>query len=452
MFRIVITALLVCFAGCSQVPKYEQPSLPVPDQWAEETDGPSSAEAAKTHWQWFFTDPRLQVLISTALTNNRDLRIAIARVQEARAQYSTAKAEKLPLVSVGPAAGTALVPGTSWPFASVSYELDFWGRIAGLSESARFSYLASDEAQRAVHITLVADVASAYFELLQLDEQLKFVRATLRLRDESLDLIRKRLALGATDGYESQLAQGIVESTRASLAALEHQRTVANNRIDYLVGRVGVDLPLGMRLDEQRLDTDLSAALPSSVLLLRPDVMAAELRLKAANANIGVARAALFPKIALSAGLGTLSRGPFSILDADTAALNPLLSLPALFDGGRSAAVIDASVARKSIAVAEYERTIQLAFREVSDQLSARASLTAQMRATQANAFSQETRLKMAKSRYALGAIAYFEVIDAQRESLASQQAVNSVRRAQAEAAVQLYKALGGGAQSASVH
>jgi multidrug efflux system outer membrane protein len=303
-----------------------------------------------------------------------------------------------------------------------------------------------------VHITLVADVASAYFELLQLDDQLEFLRGTLILREESLDLIQKRLALGATDDYEYQQAQGILESTRASLAALEHQRTVANNRIDFLVGSVGGYLPPGLRSDEQRLDTDLSSALPSTVLLLRPDVMAAELRLKAANANIGVARAALFPKIALSAGFGTLSRGPLSVLDVGTSALSPLLSLPALFDGGRNAAGVDASIARKSIAVAEYERTIQLAFREVSDQLSARASLTAQMRATRANALSQELRLNMAKSRYDLGAIAYFEVIDAQREYLASQQSIASVRRAQAEAAVQLYKALGGGAQSASVH
>jgi len=395
-------------------------------------------------------DPRLQVLISTALTNNRDLRIAVARVQEARAQYSSAKAEKLPLVSVGPAAGTTLSPGSSWPFASISYELDFWGRIAGLSESARFSYLASNEAQRAVHITLVADVASAYFELLQLDEQLAFIRATVSLREQSLDLIQKRLALGVTYDYEYQQATGLLESTRASLVALEHQRNVAKNRIDYLVGRVDTSLPAGLRLDEQSLDADLPLRLPSTVLLLRPDVMAAELRLKAANANIGVARAALFPKIALSAGFGTLGSGPISILDTGKSALNPLLSLPALFDGGRNEAGVNVSIARRNIAVAEYERAIQLAFREVSDQLSARESLAAQMRASRANAKSQEARLNMAKSRYDLGAIAYFEVIDAQREYLASQQATTSVRRAQVEAAVQLYKALGGGTQAAN--
>ena len=452
MFRLIVIVVLACLAGCSQLPKYQQPSLPVPDQWAEAPDGPSKVAAAHIHWRTFFVDPRLRELISTALTNNRDLRIAVARVQEARAQYSSAKAEKLPLVSVGPAAGTSLVPGTSWPFASISYELDFWGRIAGLSEAARSSYLASNEAQRAVHITLVADVASAYFELLQLDDQVEFVRATLSLRDESVDLIRKRLELGATDDYEFQQAKAVLESTRASLAALEHQRTMASNRIDYLVGRVGKYLPPGLRLDEQHLDTDLSTDLPSSVLLLRPDVMAAEHRLKAANANIGVARAALFPRVSLSAGLGTLSRGPLSILDTGTGALNPLLSLPALFDGGRIAAGVDASVARKSIAVAEYERAIQLAFREVSDQLSARASLAAQLRATQANAYAQEVRLSISRSRYDLGAIAYFQVVDAQREYLASQQAVTSVRRAQVEAAVQLYKALGGGAQSAEAN
>jgi len=448
MFRLIVTVVLVWLAGCSQLPKYQRPSLPVPDQWAEVPNGPSKFEASQTHWRAFFVDPRLQALISSALTNNRDLRIAVARVQEARAQYSSARADKLPVISVGPAAGTTLVPGSSWPFANISYELDFWGRIAGLSESARFSYLASNEAQRAVHITLVADVASAYFELLQLEDQLALLRATLSLRQQSLDLTQKRLLLGATYDYEYQQAKGILESTLSSLAALEHQRTVANHRIDYLVGRVETELPAGLRLEEQGLDADISPRLPSTVLLLRPDVMAAELRLKAANANIGVARAALFPKIALSAGFGTLGSGPLSVLDTGKFGLTPLLSLPALFDGGRNEAGVNASNARNSIAVAEYERSIQLAFREVADQLSARASLSAQMRAIQANALSQEIRLKMAKSRYDLGAIAYFEVIDAQREYLASQQAVTSVRRAQLEAAVQLYKALGGGAQT----
>jgi multidrug efflux system outer membrane protein len=220
------------------------------------------------------------------------------------------------------------------------------------------------------------------------------------------------------------------------------------NRVEFLVGRAGLSLPAGRMLEDQGFDAELAPGLTTEVLLLRPDVMASEQRLKAAHANIGVARAALFPKVGLSAGLGSLSTGVLSVFDTKFQALSPNLLLPALFDGGRSAAGIDVAEARKTIAVAEYEKTIQQAFREVSDQISARSSLALQMRATQANASAQEKRFHIAKLRYDIGAIGYLEVIDAQREQLVSQQAATSVRRAQVEAAVQLYKVLGGGEKS----
>lgn len=448
MHRALIILAVALLAACSQLTDLQRPPLPVPDQWRTPVTEPSKADAAKTHWRAFFTDPRLQALIEAALENNRDLRIAVARVQEARAQYTINSAEQYPVVSMGPAQGTTLTPGSSWPFASVSFELDFWGRIAGMTESARFAYLATEEARRAVHLTLVADVASAYFEILQADELLAILDSTVELREQSLDLIKKSLDLGASYDYEYQQARGVLESARASQAALEHQRSVANNRIDFLVGRVGLALPQGRSLDEQGLDVNIAPGLPSEVLLLRPDVMAAEQRLRAAHANIGVARATLFPKIGLTAGFGSLSDGLLSVFKASRAAITPVLSLPAIFDGGRLDAGVDVAEARKVIAVAEYEKTIQQAFREVSDQLSARVSLSRQLRATMANSVAQERRFQIAKGRYDLGAIGYLEVIDAQREQLVSQQASTSVRRAQLEAAVQLYKVLGGGESS----
>ncbi len=440
--------LVVLLSACAQTQEYKRPSPPVPDQWKDASPGLSKLDAAKTHWRTFFPDPRLQALITAALENNRDLRIAAARVAEARAQYGITQASQYPAVSIGPSLGNTIQSGYVAPIASVSFELDFWKRISGMTESARFSYLATEEARRAVHLSLVADVAGAYFELLQLDELIALTRATVVLREQSLDLITKSRDLGATYDYEYQQANGILESTRASLAAQEHQRTVASNRLDFLVGRADVKLPPGRPLGEQGLDAELPPGLPSEVLLMRPDVMASEQRLRAAHANIGVARAAYFPQIVLTAGFGLVNAGLGSLLRASTTTLDPVVTLPALFDGGRTSGGVDAAEARKVAAVAEYEKTIQQAFREVSDQLSARVSWAKQVQATAANATSQEKRLQIAQARYDAGVIGYLEVIDAERELLSAQQANTSARRAQLDAAVQLYKALGGGEQS----
>lgn len=452
-FSLMRKALFLLIASlltaCAQTTEFQRPSPPVPLSWNNTNASLSKVDAAKTHWRTFFKDPRLQALIETALENNRDLRIAVARVAEARAQYGVAQADQVPSVSVGPMEGTAIGPGYVAPITSISFELDFWARISGMAESARFSYLATEEARRAVHLSLVADVASAYFELLQTEEQLALTSAAVELRQQSLDLIGKGRDLGATYDYEYQQASGVLDAARANLAALEHQHSMASNRLDFLVGRGDLELPKGKSLDEQGLDAEFAPGVPSEVLLLRPDVMASEQRLKAAHANIGVARAAYFPKIAITAGFGLVSAGLPSMFKASTTSLSPLVSLPALFDGGRIEGGVNAAQARRTIAVAEYEKTIQQAFREVADQLSARASLAKQMRATVASTAAQERRLQIAQARYQGGLIAYLEVLDAQRELLTAQQSNVNVRRAQLEAAVQLYKALGGGEQSA---
>jgi multidrug efflux system outer membrane protein len=448
MRRALLLSSLVLLAACAQTTDFKRPVAPVPEKWRDPENGLSKVDAAKTHWRTFFPDPRLQALIETALENNRDLRIAVGRVAEARAQYGIAQADQFPAVSVGPGYGLPIGPGYSAPIMSISFELDFWGRISGMSEASRFSYLATEEARRAVHLSLIADVAGAYFEMLQMEELVVLTRTTVALREQSLDLVTKSRDLGASYDYEYQQASGILESTRASLAAMEHQRTVARNRLDFLVGSADVRLPPGRSLENQGLDAELSPGLPSEVLLMRPDVMASEQRLKAAHANIGVARAAFFPKIALTAGLGLVSSGLSTLLRASTTSISPSVSLPALFDGGRLAGGVDAAQARKVIAVAEYEKTIQQAFREVSDQMSARASWAKQVRATTANAAAQEKRLQIAEARYNAGVIGYLEVLDAQRELLGARQSSASARRAQLDAAVQLYKALGGGEQS----
>ena len=421
------------------------------------TDGDALREAAKTQWRVFFSDPQLQALIEIALVNNRDLRIAAARVLEARAQYGVVRADQLPTLNAMGMSNTTRTPanlsGTGAPvdssrfdvsLSTVSFEIDFWGRLAGLSEAARRSYLATEEAQRAVHLSLVADVATAYFSLVQIKELTDQTRATLDLRRQSLALITKGKDIGATDDYVVQQASSMVDSTLANLAAIEHQGVVAKNRLDYLVGKVPADLPRGKSLDDQGLDAQLSPGLPSDVLLLRPDVLAAEQRLMATHANIGAARAAFLPKVALTASLGLASQGLAGLFTGGGWAFQPILSLP-IFDGGRTAANVEVAKAREIVAVAEYEKTIQLAFREVADLLSARESLTRQLHASTANAAAQERRLLIAQARFKGGTVGYLEVLDAQRETVLAQQNITQVRRTQLESAAQLYKALGGG-------
>jgi multidrug efflux system outer membrane protein len=448
MYRVIFCFAIVFFLSACAQTDLQRPVAPVPAKW-EQTGQPPGVNSAVTHWRTFFTDLRLRALVEAALDNNRDLRMAVARVQEARAQYGVVRADRVPTVSLGPPTGTPITTGYTAPLISVSYELDFWGRISGMTEVARYSFLATEDARRAVQLTLVADVANAYYEILQLEELISLLRATVDLREYAAELLGKGRDLGAANDNDYLQATVALESGRSSLAALSHQRTVAVNRLNFLVGKTGVVVPEGKSIEEPGFDSMLRPGIPSEVLLFRPDVMASEQRLRAANANINVARSAFFPKIAITAGFGAVGGGFASLFKANAAALAPVVSLPALWDGGRVQGGVDAAQARLKIAVAEYEKTIQQAFREVADQLSARESLAKQIRAASANKAAQERRLQIAHGRFDGGVAAYREVIDGQQDLLLAQQAVISLRKSQMDAEVQLYKALGGGEQRA---
>ena len=437
MYRTLLYLAVVLLSACSQTSEFLRPTPPVPAAWPASAVILGKEDAVKTHWRAFFTDPRLQSLISTALENSRDLRIAVARVEEARAQFGVAKADRLPTLNFGSDSSVSLLSGT--------YEIDFWGRIAGMNESARVNFLATEEARRAVQLSLIADVASTYFALLQTEELIALTGATVELREQSLALIRKGRDLGGTYDFEVQQSYGILESTRGTLAGHEHQRAVTSNKLNFLVGQTPPELPPGKRLGEQGLELDIAPGLPSDVLLLRPDVMSAEQRLKSAHANVGVARTAFFPKILLSTGYGAATQALSSLASGGAWYFAPILSAMPLFDNGRTASGVEVAEARKVIAVAEYEKTIQQAFREVADLLSLRASLANQLRASIANSNAQEVRLRIAQARHSAGLISYLEVLDAQREVFSAQQASTQFRRAQLESAAQLYKALGGG-------
>jgi multidrug efflux system outer membrane protein len=455
----LFVTLAMGLAGCAQAPQRpaERPAMPVPDQWPANIST-GGVEAVKTHWRLFFPDVQLQGLIEQALANNRDLKMAAARVEEARAQFGIARAEQTPNLSLSAGGSLTGTPADlsdtgrasrserfDLGLSSISFELDFWNRIAGLSDAARASYLASEDARRAVHLSLVADVANAYFTYLQVLELERLLRAVLSSRRESLALIQKGRDLGGAYDLEYQLALGLLEAAQAALEGVEHQKNLTVHRLAFLVGTPNFVAPQGRSMEEQGLELALAPGLPSEVLLVRPDVMAAEKRLQAANSNIAAARAAFLPKVLLTAGMGLASQSLLGLFRGGAWSFQPAMSLPIL-DGGRLEAGADLAQARKVIAVADYEKTLQLAFREVADLLSARETVARQMRASQANRKIQERLLQIAKARHDVGLASYLEVLEAERNLMVALQNIAQIRRSQLESATLLYKALGGGA------
>ena len=440
-------------SGCSLIPDYLRPAAPVPDAWpghAAVAPAPSFLE----DWRAYFVDAQVQALIAAALEHNRDLRIALARVDEARALAGIARADRFPTLDVNLQQQAARVPGGlnasgdatltrryDGNLGVAAFELDFWGRVKSLDAAAQAGFLASEYAQRAFRLSLIADVASAYYTLVELDSRLTLAEATLQSRGESRQLVERRRDAGLANDLDFLAADGAWQNARAEVASLGRQRAAAANALRLLVGSEVAVAPA----PTFPVLPELAVGLPSEVLLQRPDVLAAEQRLIAANANIGAARAAFFPKIALTVLAGSASPALAGLFGGGSEAWSfvPLLKWP-LFDGGRTAANEDLAAARQVVAVAEYEKTLQQAFREVADLLAARTHYAGQAEALAAAESAQAERLKRVEARYRVGVSSYLELLDAQRELFAAQQAVLAARRAQAATAAALFKALGG--------
>ncbi|MDP2142946.1 MAG: efflux transporter outer membrane subunit [Gallionella sp.] len=463
--RFVMAALALAIAGCSLTPEYQRPEAPVAAAWPKNVKLKLSSKLVRSdRWQDYFTEPRMRGLIAAALEHNRDLRIATARIAEARAQYGIQEAGRLPNVSATAGHSESSSPAstsiTGREFKSqrydvnisvVSFELDFWGRVASLSEAAKANYFATEEAQRAFRLSLIADVANAYLSVLELRERTRLAAATVKTRARYRELTDRRREMGVSSDMDTLQAEGAFQSARAEYASLERQQAAAENLLDLLVGYPVAqlkDLPSGRSLTLQSIGIAQLAELPAEALLRRPDVRAAEQRLIAANANIGAARAAFLPSITLTGSAGTASRTLAGLFDAGSSAwsFQPSLVQP-LFDAGRNEANLDVAEARKVIAVADYEKTIQQAFREVADLLNARERLAVQLAAQQANAAAQGRRLKLVDARYSAGIASYLELLDAQREAFAAWQGALQVRRLQLTTATQLYKALARGTE-----
>lgn len=464
-----IVAIAVQLSGCSFAPRDVRPDLPTPDQYAESYVGDSAAgvKATTLGWRDFFVDPRLETLITTALANNRDLRVAVAQIEETRGLYRVQRSERLPTVAIsaegtrtglGPESaaieGVNVAPGSSATLDRYSvgvgiaaFELDFWGRVRNLSDAARAQYLATVEATRSFQLSLIRDVSQAYFASLEASERLQLAEATVNSRREGLRIAKKRLDAGVTSALDFRQAETLLTQAETELAALHFTKAQTENLLATLVGRVvNEPLPAPLPLAEQAHLETLAAGLPSDLLSNRPDIASAELRLRAARANVGAARAAFFPSITLTGSYGFASMSLDELVGEDrrTWSYGPTINLP-IFDFGARRGNLTVTEARQNIAIADYEHTIQVSFQEVSDALAGRRFLSEQVNAQERQTAAQRQLAELARRRYSEGVAAYIEVLDAERNLFSAEQALLQVRRAEVSNLVSLYIALGGG-------
>jgi NodT family efflux transporter outer membrane factor (OMF) lipoprotein len=445
-------ALASLLAACSLTPEHQRPAPPVAPAWVD-AGGATGTPAADLDWADFLTDERIRALVRLALQNNRDLRIAVLNVEQVRALYGVQRADRLPSLGVGAAAaraangnGDAYTVG----FAVSAFELDLFGRVKALSDAALARYLASDEGRRAAQMTLIAAVANAELALRADDEQLQVTRSTLASREEVLRLVRVRFDGGVAAEPELRAAESLREGARATLAALQRQRQQDLNALVLLLGQpLPADLPPAPPLNALSL-AELPVGLPSEVLLQRPDIRAAEQQLIAANADIGAARAAFFPRITLTASAGTASTQLSGLFENTVWAFTGNLLQP-LFDAGRNQANLDAARAAHGIAVAQYEKAIQVAFREVADALAGRATLGEQLAAQQAQVAAEARRVELAELLLRGGAATLLDSLDAERVLLVARQQAVLLNLARLQNEVLLYRVLGGGAGTVAV-
>ncbi|MEK6390114.1 MAG: efflux transporter outer membrane subunit [Paraburkholderia tropica] len=472
MRKIVLTAMAFALvaSGCTMAPHYKRPDAPVSGTFPSDgvyatqpgANGARSAQgqaAADIGWRNFFADPRLQQLIEIALKNNRDLRVSVLNIEAARAQYQITRAELLPTLGgtgtgtlqrypqkVSPT-GQAYISRTYDVGLSASWELDLFGRIQSLKDQALAQYLSTAQARKASEISLVSQVADQYLTLQSTDDLLKVTEDTLKNAQSSYNLTKLQFDNGTGSELDLRQAETVVEQALANQQAQARARAQAVNALVLLVGEpLPDDLPAGLPLDNQNLLTDIPAGLPSDLLTRRPDIMEAEQTLRAANANIGAARAAFFPKISLTAAFGTASPTLGGLFKAGTAAWSfaPNIALP-IFEGGSNIANLDLAHVEKRIEIANYEKAIQSAFREVSDGLAARGTYDQQIAALARNEQAQQRRYDLSDLRYKNGVDSYLTVLTAQTDLYTAQTTLISARLARWTNLVDLYRALGGG-------
>ncbi|HVE09378.1 MAG TPA: efflux transporter outer membrane subunit [Paraburkholderia sp.] len=467
---LIAAAVAFLAAGCTLAPKYERPAAPVsgtfpqggvydtqpvPEPGARSAQGQAATDIG---WRDFFVDERLQRLIEIALKNNRDLRVSVLNIQAARAQYQITRAELFPAIDAAASQSKSRTPrnlsfqdrtiSNSYSVGlNASWEIDFFGRIQSLKDQALAQYLATAQARKAAEIALVASVADQYIGVLGFDEALKVTQDTLRTAQDSYNITKLQYETGTGSELDLRQAETVVEQAKANLQTEARARAQAENALVLLVGEpLPDDLPRGRDLHSQELLTDIPAGLPSDLLTRRPDIMEAEQQLLAANANIGAARAAFFPRVTLTGDFGTLSPTLGGLFKPGSAAWSfaPQITLP-IFEGGANRANLDLANVQKNIQIAQYEKAIQTAFREVADGLAARGTFDQQIAALERDTFAEQRRLDLSDLRYRNGVDSYLAVLTAQTDLYTVQLLLTNARVQRLSNLVDLYQALGGG-------
>ncbi|MCB1045493.1 MAG: efflux transporter outer membrane subunit [Acidobacteria bacterium] len=461
MRRCLVYLLCGLVTACTFIPKHQQPALPVEDQWDTRALSPEGQVAfAAIGWQDFFQTQPMKDLIEAALAHNRDLRVAALQVEAARALYRIDRADLLPHVDArvsgyhqrSPEAANVEGVGStryteySANVATTNFELDVFGYIRSRNQAALESYFATKAAQDVVATALIAEVANAYLQWLTDRKIFELSRQTLDAQEKTFELIRERYESGITSKLELAQVRTSAEAARANVALYSRRIALDRNALRLLIGET-CPLPENQTLDQVRVMTHLPVGLPSEVLLLRPEVRRAEHILRESNANIGAARAAFFPRIALTGSLGFASDA-FGELFSSSAAgawtFVPTITVP-IFQAGRNKANLEYAELRKEIAIAQYEKAIQVAFREVSDQLDTRAALEEEYQAQQAQVASAREAYELSLARYKGGVDSFLSALDAQRFLFQAQIREIEIERLRLANVVNLYKALGGG-------
>lgn len=467
LFRATPLALAALISGCSLMPAYQQPAATVPGKFAGDTSdasGPASTAVADLGWRDVFTDPPLQRLIELSLSNNRDLRVAVLNIEKARAQYRVQDAALLPTVNASAGGMSARTPADlsstgqaltarqySASLGLSSYEIDLFGRVRSLSEQALQQFFSTSEARRGTQISLVAEVATSYLTLAADQDRLKLARDTLRSQSDSYSLQQRSFELGVASALTLSQARTSVEAARVDVERYTAQVALDRNALALLVGAEVPDellprgLPDGATAAANLLAT-IPPGLPSDLLQRRPDILQAERNLKAANAYIGAARAAFYPRISLTASAGTASSELSGLFTGGSGSWSfaPQITLP-IFDGGANRANLQIATVSRDISVAQYEKAIQMAFREVSDALMQRGTLGRQLDAQQSLVNAAAQTYELSEARFRRGVDSYLGVLDAQRSLYSAQQNLIGTRLSRYTNLVTFYKTLGGG-------
>ena len=455
MEKLLAAGLILALAACSLQPVYERPAAPVAGEFptgpAYKDSPAGGSPAVDIGWRDFLADPRLQRLVEIALKNNRDLRVAMLNVAQVQAQYRIQRAALLPQVDGFADASRTRNKGVTSNDYSVgvaaAWEIDFFGRLRSLNDAAFEQYFATAYARQAAEILLVSQVADQYLAMLALNEQLAVTRRTLETAQASYKIVKLQFDTGTAAELTLRQSETVVEQANANDAALVRARAQAENGLVLLIGQpLPADLPPALPMGEEKILADIPAGLPSDLLARRPDILQAEALLRSENANIGAARAAFFPRVSLTGSVGTASATLGGLFGAGSRAWSflPSITVP-IFSGGALQASLDVAKIQKDIGIAQYEKAIQTAFREVADGLAARGTYDEQLSSLERYTAAQRRRLELADFRYRNGADTYLNVLTAQTDFYNAQLALVSTRLQRLTSLVDLYRSLGGG-------